>query len=154
MGEWTGLDHTEVEARWPGDRPKWRSDPTFAPPGGETRLAVAARAMEVVRDLHHRLTDWGQDDRPVLLVAHGGTFLAQPPRSSTHRCRTTLHSPRSVDLLVPIHGVAAILHEADSDHSTPQQLAPASPRYPPIQPGYQWRVDIWNSTTHLGNDAF
>lgn len=76
MGEWTGLDQQEVEDHWPGDRPKWRSDPTYAPPGGENRLEVARRAMDVVRDLHRDLTSWGEDERPVLLVAHGGTFLA------------------------------------------------------------------------------
>lgn len=154
MGAWTGLDHAEVEAHWPGDRPKWRSDPTFAPPGGETRLAVAARAMNVVRDLHRTLTGWGQDDRPVLLVAHGGTFLAL--------AAALIDSPLQNYATFSALGNTSwsqftewpqYFTEADLDQH-PAAAGPRIPALPPIQPGYQWRVDIWNSTTHLGNDAF
>lgn len=135
MGAWTGLDHAEVEAHWPGDRPKWRSDPTFAPPGGETRLAVAARAMNVVRDLHRTLTGWGQDDRPVLLVAHGGTFLAlAAARSSTHRCRTTPHSPRWETPPGPNSRSGRNTSPKQISTSIPQQLALVSPRFHPSNP--------------------
>lgn len=154
MGEWTGLGQEELEARWPGDRPKWRSDPTFAPPGGETRLDVAARAMDVVRDLHHSLTEWGHDDRPVLLVAHGGTFLAL--------AAALIDSPLQNYATFSALGNTSwsqftewpqYFTEAELDRH-PAAGGPRIPAVPPIQAGYQWRVDIWNSTTHLGSDAF
>ncbi|MGH3470036.1 MAG: histidine phosphatase family protein, partial [Thermocrispum sp.] len=70
LGEWQGLTGAEVDAGWPGDRERWRSDATWAPPGGETRVEVAARAREVVADLERG------PDRVVLLAAHGGLIVA------------------------------------------------------------------------------
>lgn len=153
-GEWTGLDQQEVEDHWPGDRPKWRSDPTYAPPGGENRLEVARRAMDVVRDLHRDLTSWGEDERPVLLVAHGGTFLAlaaaliDSPLQNYAAFSALGNTSWSQFTEWPQYFV-----EADLD-AHPAAAGPRIPAIPPIQPGYQWRVDVWNSTTHLGSDAF
>lgn len=70
LGEWEGLNHEQVDARHPGTRLRWRFDATLAPPGGENRIQVAARARPVVTELLTELSDWG--DRPVVLVAHGG----------------------------------------------------------------------------------
>ena len=154
MGEWTGLDQQEVEDHWPGDRPKWRSDPTYAPPGGENRLEVARRAMDVVRDLHRDLTSWGEDERPVLLVAHGGIFLAlaaaliDSPLQNYAAFSALGNTSWSQFTEWPQYFV-----EADLD-AHPAAAGPRIPAIPPIQPGYQWRVDVWNSTTHLGSDAF
>lgn len=72
LGEWQSLTHSEVDRRWPGGRQRWRSDAQWAPPGGETKVAVAERGVAVVREL-------GEDawtDRPVVLVAHGGLIIA------------------------------------------------------------------------------
>ncbi|MCK2241117.1 MULTISPECIES: histidine phosphatase family protein [unclassified Crossiella] len=66
VGQWMGMSGAEVEAGWPGALANWRADPAFAPPGGETRLEVAARAVEVVSEL-----DLAQDGT-ALLCAHGG----------------------------------------------------------------------------------
>lgn len=128
--------------------------PTYAPPGGENRLEVARRAMDVVRDLHRDLTSWGEDERPVLLVAHGGTFLAlaaaliDSPLQNYAAFSALGNTSWSQFTEWPQYFV-----EADLD-AHPAAAGPRIPAIPPIQPGYQWRVDVWNSTTHLGSDAF
>lgn len=74
LGQWQGQRHKDVDAKYPGARARWRHDVTWAPPGGETRLEVAARAREVVDELMRDLPEW--EDRAVLIVAHGGTISA------------------------------------------------------------------------------
>lgn len=72
LGDWQGMTGPEVDAGWPGERERWRSDATWAPPGGESRVEVAARAGEVVNDL---LSDV-EERETVLLAAHGGLIIA------------------------------------------------------------------------------
>jgi len=74
FGQWQGLMVTEVEKQWPGVVPTWRVDPTFTPPGGESRVDVAARAVEVVAELDAELSG------TVLLCAHGGLITALASR--------------------------------------------------------------------------
>ncbi len=79
LGRWQGLTHSEVDDRAPGARRIWRDDATWSPPGGESRVAVAARITPVVDDLLVQLPEWGSGDRPespVVLVAHGGCIAA------------------------------------------------------------------------------
>lgn len=70
LGQWQGLTHAEVDAAWPGARLTWRIDPSWAPPGGETRVEVAARALAVVAEL-----DAGNVETAVL-CAHGGLIAS------------------------------------------------------------------------------
>ncbi|WP_433871791.1 histidine phosphatase family protein [Saccharopolyspora sp. CA-218241] len=70
LGEWQGLSGAEVEHGWPGAMLTWRSDPTWAPPGGESRVEVAERAHEVVLELEQ------QPRGTALLCAHGGLITA------------------------------------------------------------------------------
>lgn len=70
VGEWQGLSGAEVEHGWPGALGTWRADPTWAPPGGESRVEVASRAVEVVTELDHGHRG------TALLVAHGGLITA------------------------------------------------------------------------------
>jgi 2,3-bisphosphoglycerate-dependent phosphoglycerate mutase/probable phosphoglycerate mutase len=74
LGEWQGRTMDEVKADWPGLVPVWRSDPRWAPPGGESRVQVAARVIPLVDELEEELAD----DPPatVLLFAHGGLIAA------------------------------------------------------------------------------
>lgn len=70
LGEWEGLTRDEVIDGWPGLWEQWRSsNAEFAPPGGESRMQVASRAVQVV----HELDETGADR--ALLVAHGGLIL-------------------------------------------------------------------------------
>lgn len=55
-GRWEGLTRGEVEARFGDEYAAWEADPfTFAPEGGESGVAVLARALPVVREVvtHH-----------------------------------------------------------------------------------------------------
>lgn len=76
LGEWQGLTGAEVDERSPGERERWRLDSTWAPPGGESRVDVADRAVEVVADL--RTAE--EPSETVLLAAHGGLILALTAR--------------------------------------------------------------------------
>lgn len=68
LGDWQGLSVSEVEDGWPGAIAEWRSDPRWAPPGGESRIDVVRRARPVVEELDAEL-DWPST---AVLVAHGG----------------------------------------------------------------------------------
>ncbi|MCS4490513.1 histidine phosphatase family protein [Corynebacterium sp. ES2794-CONJ1] len=74
LGQWQARSHAEVDRQFPGLRAYWRHDPTWAPPGGESRLEVARRARPVVDELMREFALW--DQGTVLLVAHGGTISA------------------------------------------------------------------------------
>ncbi len=70
LGEWQGRSVADIEATWPGAIATWRSDPAWAPPGGESRIEVVHRARPVVDELDE---EFGTDlDATALLVAHGG----------------------------------------------------------------------------------
>lgn len=71
LGEWQGLTVAEVEATWPGAIAEWRSDPAWAPPGGESRLEVVRRSRPVIEELDEELADFAEATT-VVLVAHGG----------------------------------------------------------------------------------
>jgi broad specificity phosphatase PhoE len=69
-GHWEGLTRAEVEARYPGEYEAWEADPfLYAPEGGETGLAVLARALPVIRSIvtAHR-------DATALVVSHKATL--------------------------------------------------------------------------------
>jgi probable phosphoglycerate mutase len=69
-GHWEGLSRSEVEARFPEEYSAWESDPfTFAPEGGESGVAVLARALPVLREIVVAHT--GQH---VLIVSHKATL--------------------------------------------------------------------------------
>jgi len=69
-GRWEGMTRSEVDERFPDEAAEWEKDPyTFAPLGGESGLAVTARALpaliEIVR-AHAGAT--------VLVVSHKATI--------------------------------------------------------------------------------
>jgi broad specificity phosphatase PhoE len=69
-GRWEGLTRDEVEARFPGEYESWEADPfTFAPEGGESGVAVLARALPVIRRIVVVHTD-----QTILVVSHKATL--------------------------------------------------------------------------------
>jgi len=69
-GRWEGLTRREVESRFGDEYAAWEEDPfTFAPEGGESGVAVLARALPVVREIvtAHR-------GERVLVVSHKATL--------------------------------------------------------------------------------
>jgi len=69
-GRWEGLTRREVEARYPDEYAAWEEDPfTFAPEGGESGVAVLARALPVIREIVTR-----HPGARVLVVSHKATI--------------------------------------------------------------------------------
>lgn len=69
-GRWEGLTRREVEERFPGEYEAWEADPfTFAPAGGETGLAVLARALPAIRRIVI-----SHEGSTVLIVSHKATL--------------------------------------------------------------------------------
>jgi probable phosphoglycerate mutase len=69
-GHWEGMKRRDVEEKFPDEIAEWEKDPyTFAPPGGESGLAVTARALPALIDLVR--------DHPgekILVVSHKATI--------------------------------------------------------------------------------
>lgn len=70
LGEWQGHTVAEIEAAYPGAIATWRSDPAWAPPGGESRVDVVRRSTPVIEELDEELAEG--PDTTVVIVAHGG----------------------------------------------------------------------------------
>src|SRR5262245_993876 len=69
-GHWEGLQRKEVEERFPDEYTTWEQDPfTFAPSGGESGVAVLARALPALRTI---ISD--NQGSKVLVVSHKATI--------------------------------------------------------------------------------
>ena len=90
FGEFEGLTHADIEARWPEHALRWRQrDPHWAAPGGESLAELRDRIRGTVDEL--ALAHVGQQ---IVLVAHGGVLDA------LYRLATgqTIQAPRSWQL--------------------------------------------------------
>lgn len=69
-GRWEQLTRREVEERFPEEAREWEKDPyTFAPVGGESGLAVTARALPVLIELVR-----AHPAETILVVSHKATI--------------------------------------------------------------------------------
>lgn len=69
-GRWEQMTRREVEAKFPEEAEEWEKDPyTFAPLGGESGLAVTARALPVLIDIVRV-----NPGKIVLVVSHKATI--------------------------------------------------------------------------------
>jgi broad specificity phosphatase PhoE len=69
-GRWEGLTRSDVEQRYATEYATWQEDPfTFAPEGGETGVAVLARALPAIRAIVTR-----HPGERVLVVSHKATI--------------------------------------------------------------------------------
>jgi broad specificity phosphatase PhoE len=69
-GHWEGMMRHEVEEKFPNEMAEWEKDPyTFAPPGGESGLAVTARALPALIDLVRE-----HPGENILVVSHKATI--------------------------------------------------------------------------------
>ena len=69
-GHWEGMTRDEVERRFAEEYDEWDADPfTFAPIGGESGVAVLARALPVIRELVTR-----HPGAQLLVVSHKATL--------------------------------------------------------------------------------
>lgn len=69
-GHWEGMKRHEVEEKFPEEMAEWEKDPyTFAPAGGESGLAVTARALPALIDLVRK-----HPGENILVVSHKATI--------------------------------------------------------------------------------
>jgi probable phosphoglycerate mutase len=69
-GHWEGMKRHEVEEKFPKEMAEWEKDPyTFAPAGGESGLAVTARALPALIDLVRK-----HPGESILIVSHKATI--------------------------------------------------------------------------------
>lgn len=70
FGSFEGKTYAELEAQWPEESLRWRKrEPDWAPPGGESLLALRQRISSTVESLAQQHIG-GQ----IVLVAHGGVM--------------------------------------------------------------------------------
>ena len=109
-GHWEGMTRQEVENKWPEEAQEWENDPfTFAPPGGESGLAVTARALPALLDYgaracgpadHRRLAQGDHPADPELAPRIRSASLPRQSRPATGRvehCRFSRSEPRTAD---------------------------------------------------------
>ena len=98
-GRWEGLTRAEVEEQFPDEYSWWENDPfNFAPVGGETGLAVTARALPALFELVNR-----HQDQQIIVVSHKATIRLLLSAllgfdSRTYRDRLDL-SPAALNIL-------------------------------------------------------
>ncbi|MGY2726429.1 histidine phosphatase family protein [Thermostichus sp. OS-CIW-26] len=69
-GEWEGKTHAEAQEAYPEAYWRWMTEPAWnAPPGGETAVQIANRAMPVVAEIQEKWTGGH-----VLIVSHKATI--------------------------------------------------------------------------------
>ena len=69
-GRWEQMTRREVEEKYPDEAAEWEKDPyTFAPVGGESGLAVTARALPVLVELVRK-----HPGENILVVSHKATI--------------------------------------------------------------------------------
>ena len=104
-GHWEGMKRHEVEQQFAAEYAAWEADPfTFAPSGGESGVAVLARALPVIRDI---VT--AHPGGRVLVVSHKATLrlmlsslLAFDPRGYRDRLDQSPACLNVVDFRDPV----------------------------------------------------
>uniref|UniRef100_A0AAU2JST6 Histidine phosphatase family protein n=1 Tax=Streptomyces sp. NBC_00049 TaxID=2903617 RepID=A0AAU2JST6_9ACTN len=91
LGEIDGLDRAEFARRHPDTMRRLLTDPSYAPPGGESGDAARIRFSEGLRNVVRAAP--GDPDRPPLVVTHGGVLgllhreLLDTPGQMIGNCR-------------------------------------------------------------------
>ncbi|MDI3313999.1 MAG: histidine phosphatase family protein [Mycobacterium sp.] len=135
LGSWQGLTHAQVDAVAPGARRAWRADAAWAPPGGESRVDVAARSLPVIAELVSGEPAWGapeDPDRPVVLVAHGGLIAGL---SAALLRLPVAHWP-ALARMGNASWTQLSGHSADDgDDAEPDRI--------------RWRLEVWNASVQV-----
>jgi broad specificity phosphatase PhoE len=118
-GHWEGLTRREVEEHHADEYAAWEEDPfTFAPAGGESGVAVLARALPAIRDIVTR-----HPGQRVLAVSHKATIrlllsslLGFDARGYRDRLDQAPASLNVLDFHGPVH--ARLMLFNDTSHYT------------------------------------
>jgi broad specificity phosphatase PhoE len=133
LGDWQGMTHLEVDDAAPGARLAWRDNARWAPHGGESRVDVAARGMPVVAELVAEQSEWGADERPVVLVAHGGLIAALT----------------AALLALPVDNWPVLGGMGNASWVQLSGYSPSDAAFDDIR----WRLDVWNASAQVANDV-
>ena len=129
-GRWEGLTRQEVEERFGDEYASWEADPfTFAPVGGESGVAVLARALPAARRIIA-----GHDGETILVVSHKATLrlllcalLGIDPRGYRDRLDQSPACLNVVDLRDPVRARLVLFndvsHYADHPRASAQSLS-------------------------------
>jgi probable phosphoglycerate mutase len=129
-GHWEGMQREEVERQFGGEYAAWEADPfTFAPAGGESGVAVLARALPVIREI---VT--AHPGEQVLVVSHKATLrlilsslLAFDPRGYRDRLDQAPACLNVIDFRDPVHARLMLFndtsHYAEKPRASEQSLS-------------------------------
>ena len=128
-GRWEARTRAEVEALWPDEYASWEHDPyTFAPKGGETGLAVTARALPALVSLVAE-----HAGRTILVVSHKATIrllvsavVGIDPRAYRDRLDQSPACLNILDFNGPSQARLTLLNDV-SHYADAGLCAPASP---------------------------
>jgi probable phosphoglycerate mutase len=128
-GRWEEMTRREVEQRFPEEAAAWERDPyTFAPQGGESGLAVTARALPALLEIVQ-----AHPGEKVLVVSHKATIrlllsslLGFDPRRYRDNLDQSPAALNIVDFKDPVHARLTLFN--DTSHYAEAGLAiPAAP---------------------------
>jgi probable phosphoglycerate mutase len=129
-GHWEGRKRDDVEREFSAEYSAWEADPfTFAPAGGESGVAVLARALPVIREI---VT--AHPGGRLLVVSHKATLrlvlsslLAFDPRGYRDRLDQSPACLNVVDFRDPVHARLMLFndtsHYADRPRTPDQNLS-------------------------------
>lgn len=125
-GRWEGLARQEVEERFADEYATWEADPfTFAPVGGESGIAVLARALPVIRKIVS-----AHEGRTVLVVSHKATLrlilsslLGVDPRGYRDRLDQSPACLNVVDFKDPVRARLMLFNDVSHYAETPRSAA-------------------------------
>ncbi|HWB01889.1 MAG TPA: histidine phosphatase family protein [Verrucomicrobiales bacterium] len=129
-GHWETLTRHEVEQQFPAESSAWEEDPyTFAPNGGESGLAVTARALPALLEIVR-----SHEGQPVIVVSHKATIrlllsslLGFDPRRYRDNLDQDPAALNVVDFCDPVH--ARLILFNDTSHYSEEGIAlPRSPK--------------------------
>lgn len=143
-GHWEQMTRHEVEEQFPLEAAAWEEDPfTYAPPGGESGLAVTARALPALMDIVKK-----HEGQPVVVVSHKATIrlllsslLGFDPRRYRDNLDQNPAALNIVDFKDPVH--ARLMLFNDTSHYSEDSLMPPSCPEPSLS---RW----WTQQGHNG----
>ncbi len=137
-GHWEGLTRADVETRFGVEYAAWEADPfTFAPEGGETGLAVLARALPVVREIVA-----AHPGQTVVIVSHKATLrlvisslLGFDPRGYRDRLDQSPACLNVLDFKDATRARLMLFNDVSHYQPTPRPVTPNLSRWWDVPPG-------------------
>ena len=140
-GHWEQMTRHEVEEKFPDEAAEWEKDPyTFAPMGGESGLAVTARALPVLIELVRQYPD-----KNILVVSHKATIrllLSSLLGFDPRRYRDTLDQKPAALNIVDFRDTTRARLTLFNDTSHYDKAGKAIPEIPESRLSKWWNVRL------------